>query len=334
MINIEQIAKLAGVSKTTVSRVLNNKSEVRPETRDKVIEVIKKCDYIPNVFAKAISQKESRILALLIPYEVDYIFSNSFYEEVLRGVSTEVNTNGYYLLICYSINNNFEDLVRQRLVDGFIVISPTGTDKHEIDLLKKNKIAFVTTSQILEAEEKDYVYVDIDNFYGASLAVEHLVSLGHRKIGLILNGPKSLASSQMRLKGYRAVLEKYDLPFQDKYVTTGNTSIDSGYQNMITLLQNDISAVFVANDMMAVGAIQAIKDNNKRIPEDISVVGFDDIPLTRIMDPPLTTVRQPAFEKGVVAAQLLLSYIKSKKKPASEKLSVELVVRKSTGIHK
>ncbi len=329
IINIEEIAKLAGVSKTTVSRVLNNKPEVSLETREKVLKVIDKHNYQPNIFAKAISQKESRILALLIPYEADYIFSNSFYEEVLRGVSTEVNNNGYYLLLCYTIDNSFENLVRQKLVDGFILISPSGTDKYIMNMLKMNEIPFVTTSQV--PGEEDYVYVDIDNFYGASLAVEHLVSLGHRKIGLILNGPESLASSQKRLEGYRSILEKYKIPYQDNLVRIGNTSLKSGYQKMLSLMESELTAVFVANDMMAVGTIQAIKDNHKRIPDDISVVGFDDIPLTRIIDPPLTTVRQPAFEKGVVATKLLLSFIKDKEKPVSEKLDVELIIRKSTG---
>ncbi len=329
VINIEEIAKLAGVSKTTVSRVLNNKPEVRPRTRDKVLKVIDKYDYQPNIFAKAISQKESKILALLIPYEADYIFSNSFYEEVLRGVSTEVNNNGYYLLLCYTIDNSYENLIKQKLVDGFILISPGRTDKYIINLLNKREIPFVATSQV--PGEEDYVFVDIDNFYGASLAVEHLVSLGHKKIGLILNGPETLASSQKRLDGYRQVLNKHKIPYQDDLVKIGNTSINSGYQNMVSLLKRNLTAVFVANDMMAIGAAQAIKDNHKQIPEDISIVGFDDIPLTRVIDPPLTTVRQPAFDKGVVATKLLISYLKEKEKPESQNLDVELIIRKSTG---
>ncbi len=327
--NIDEIAKLAGVSKTTVSRVLNDKPDVHEETREKIKKIIAEYDYQPNVFAKAISQKESKILGLVIPYEADYIFSNFFYEEMLKGISTEVNNNGYYLLFCYTIDDNFKRLVKQHIVDGFILISPGRTDKYIIDLLNSNNIPFIATSKI--PGEKNYTYVDVDNFYGASLATEHLISLGHKNIGFIINGPETLASSTDRLEGYKYVLAKYNIDYNENLIKMGNTSISSGYHEMEKILKEAPSAVFVANDMMAIGAIKAIKKYNMEIPGDISVVGFDDIPLTEIIAPSLTTIRQPAFEKGRIATELLLKYIKSGDKPRSQELDVKLIKRESTG---
>lgn len=327
--NIDEIAKLANVSKTTVSRVLNNKPDVHEKTRKKIQEIIAKYDYEPNVFAKAISKKESRILGLVIPYKADYIFSNFFYEEMLKGISTEVNNKGYYLLFCYTIDDSFIKLVKQKIVDGFILISPGRTDKYLLELLNRNNIPFVATSKI--PGESNYTYVDVDNFYGAKMATEHLISLGHKKIGFIINGPESLASSTDRLEGYKYVLAKNDIEYNEDLVKMGNTSINSGFKEMEKLLPEKPSAVFVANDMMAIGAMKAIKKHNMKIPDDISVVGFDDIALTEIIDPPLTTIRQPSFKKGVEATTLLIKYINEGKKPEAEELKLKLITRESSG---
>jgi DNA-binding LacI/PurR family transcriptional regulator len=328
IINIAEIAKLIGVSKTTVSRVINNKSEVKKETRDKILQAIEKYNYQPNIFAKAINKKETKILAIVIPYEVNHIFFNSYFEEVLRGISTQANSQGYFILLCYTHEKGFENLIEQRLVDGFILISPGTTDRYIIKLLDKNKSPFIATSKIIG--EKDLTFVDVNNFYGATLAVEYLVTLGHRKIGLILNNP-TLASNQDRLDGYKAVLANYALTYDDQLVKQGNNSINSGYKNMLELFKFNPTAIFVASDMMAIGAIRAIKERNLRIPDDISIIGFDDIPFVELIEPPLTTIRQPAFEKGVTATKLLLRQIQMKEKPESVILNLELIIRKSTG---
>lgn len=326
---IEEIAKIAGVSKTTVSRVINNKPDVNPETRELIKGLISKYDFQPNAFAKAISLKKSNNIGLIIPYEAEYIFSNPFYVEVMRGVSTEVNRRGYYLVICYPHDHNYVDIYKQKRIDGFILMSPGSFHKNIIQSLFEVKAPFVATAKI--TGEKDMISVDVDNYYGATLAVEHLISLGHRRIGFV--GKPSLTSSQDRLSGYKDVLRKYNIPYDERLVQIPETSsVKSGYIAMNEMLNSEVkpTAVFLANDVMAVGAVNAVRENGKSVPEDISIVGFDDIPMAGFVNPPLTTIRQPAFEKGVRAAKMLIQYLERKQKPKSVNLGVELVVRKST----
>lgn len=327
-ITIDEIARLAGVSKTTVSRVLNNKPDVKPETRELILNFISKYGYQPNAFAQAISLQKSQTVGLIIPYNADYIFSNPFYSEVIRGVSTETTRRGYHLLLCYTHEENYVDIYKQRRVEGFIIISPGSIHKEIIRKLSQIEAPFVTTSQI--SGEDGLNYVDIDNFYGASLAIEHLISLGHQKIGFIC-GQEYLTSSQDRMSGYVSALTKNNLPFQDSLVKRGDGSIESGYQKMFELIDQDVTAVFVSCDIMAMGAVKAIKEKNLKIPYDISVVGFDDIPLAQIIEPPLTTIKQPAYEKGESAASMLIDLVEGKEAIGNKILPVDIIVRKSTG---
>jgi DNA-binding LacI/PurR family transcriptional regulator len=326
---IGEIAELAGVSKTTVSRVINNKPDVNPETRENILELIAKYNFQPNVFAKAISSQKSNNIGLIIPYTVDYIFSNQFYVDVLRGISTEIENSNYYLLICYVHEANYVDIFRQKRVDGFVLMSPASLHRDIIRELQCAEAPFVSTAKLLD--EEAMVYVDVDNVRGASLAVEHLISLGHEKIAFV--GKPALTSSQDRLTGYRQVLEKHGIAYQEDFVrVTASSSVKAGYEVMADLLQmdNPPTAVFLANDVMAMGAIKASQDLNLRVPEDISIVGFDDVPLAQYTTPALTTVRQPAFEKGVEATRLLLQFLENGIVPVSRTLDVELIVRNST----
>lgn len=328
-ITIGEIANLAGVSKTTVSRVLNKKPDVDPATREKILAIIDEYNFQPNAFAKAISLQNNRYIGLLVPHKVEYIFSNAFYTEVMRGVSTEVDARGYYLLICYAHEVNYLDIYNQNRVEGFVLLSPGSYHKGIIESLKAEKVPFVSTAKVTNEE---MVYVDIDNFHGGALMMEHLVSLGHRRIAYI--GKPSLISSIERRDSHKAILEKYALPYDLSLVlVSNNSSIKDGYENTQQLLQLPIppTAIFLANDIMAVGAIKAIQQAGLRVPEDISVAGFDDIPLASYSNPPLTTVRQPAYEKGVAATRLLIQIIEKQETPCCELLDVELVVRGSTG---
>lgn len=326
---IEEIAKLAGVSKTTVSRVINNKPDVNPDTRKRILGLIEQYDFQPNAFAKAISLQKSHNIGLIIPHEAEYIFSNQFYVEVMRGVSTEVNKRGYYLLICYPHDHNYVDIYKQKRVDGFILMSPGSFHKNIIESLNEANAPFVATAKI--PGEKRMVYVDVDNYYGATLVIEHLISLGHRKIGFI--GKPTLASSQDRMSGYKDTLEKHGITYDESLVRISeNSSIKGGFDAMSQLLknQNRPTSVFCTNDLMALGAINSVKQNGLSVPEDISIAGFDDIPLAEYINPPLTTVRQPAYEKGIRATKMLIQYLEKKTKPKSVNLDVELVIRKST----
>jgi LacI family transcriptional regulator len=328
-VTIDEIARLAGVSKTTVSRVMNNKPDVSPQTKETVLDLIAKYDFRPNAFAKAISLKKSHSIGLIIPHEATYIFSNPFYVEVMRGVSTEVDKLGYFLFICYPHDQNYVDFYKQKRADGFVLMSPGSFHKNIIRSLFDAGAPFVSTSIV--SGEKDMVYVDVNNFDGAVSAMEYLISLGHRRIGFI--GKPTLTSSIDRLKGYQAVLARHNIPFDENLVRIAEIgSIAGGCSVMNDLLKNKNipTAVFLVNDMLAIGAIKAANDNGYSVPKDISIIGFDDVPLAECISPSLTTVHQPAYEKGVKAARLLIQYLEKKKVPKSQILDTQLIIRDST----
>jgi len=326
-ITINEIARQAGVSKTTVSRVLNNKPDVKPETRAMIMNLISQNGYQPNAFAKAISSRNSQTIGLIIPYDANYIFSNSFYFEVIRGVSIETTSRGYHLLFCYSNQENCVNIYKQKRVEGFIIISPGSIHKELIHNLIQLKVPFVATSRVLG--ENQPRFIDVDNFTGATLATEHLISLGHEKIGFMC-GPDYLAASEVRMEGFLTTLKKYNLPVRDSLIRRGDGTSESGYEQMQLLLKEDLTAVFVYCDSMALGAVKAIKDRNLRIPSDISVVGFDDIPMAQFLEPSLTTIRQPSYEKGVGAASMLIDLVEGKEVPENKILPANIVVRNST----
>jgi LacI family transcriptional regulator len=328
-LTITELAQMAGVSKTTVSRVINNKPDVDPETRKRIHSLIDEYGFQPNAFAKAISLQKSRHIGLIIPHDAAYVFSNPFYTEVMRGVSTEIDRQGYYLVVCYAHEVNYLDIYRQKRVEGFVLLSPGSFHKHIIDSLNAEQVPFVSTAKI--SDEPHMTYVDVDNNYGATLVMEHLVSLGHRKIAYI--GKPTLQSSQDRLNGYRSVMQKYGFDCDDCWtMITDTSSIQTGYDSTVRLLsgQRAPTAIFLANDVMAFGAMKAIQECGLKVPEDVSVVGFDDIPLAGYVTPPLTTVRQPSYDKGVQAASILIQCLETGKTPESVIMGVELVVRNST----
>jgi DNA-binding LacI/PurR family transcriptional regulator len=327
---IGEIARLAGVSKTTVSRVLNEKPDVDPATREKILGLIAEYGFQPNAFAKAISQQKSLHVGLLIPHKAEYVFSNPFYTDVMHGVSTQVDRCGYYLLMCYAHESNYLDIYRQKRVDGFVLLSPGYFHQNIIDSLNKENVPFVSTAKI--SDEENMVFVDVDNFKGGAQVTEHLIGLGHRNIAYI--GKPTLTSSLERMQGYRSVLEAHGLQYSDQHILVPETSsIESGHDSTIALLQGPDAptAIFLANDVMAIGAINAVHELGMRVPDDVSIVGFDDIPLARYVNPPLTTVRQPTYEKGSEAARLLIEMLETNLQPQSKVLDVEMVVRASTG---
>lgn len=329
-LTIDQIAELAGVSRTTVSRVLNNRPDVNRATRQRVLAVIEEHNYQPSAYAKAFSLQKSHNIGLVIPYEADYIFLNPFFVEVLRGISSTVDQAGYSLLISYTHGEDPVVAYRRKKVDGFVVLSPGSLHHGLIGAMTAAGTPFVSTSRL--ADEEQMVYVDVDNRRGGELAIEHLLGLGHRRVAYV--GKPSLTSSQDRLDGARRAARSHGFEMDpDLILEADGSSERHGYDAVRRLLQqpNPPTAVFLANDIMAIGAIQAIEERNLDVPQDISIVGFDDVPMAQFSSPPLTTIRQPAFEKGARAAQLLLQCLKDEEcTPQSVVLDVELIVRKST----
>jgi DNA-binding LacI/PurR family transcriptional regulator len=195
--------------------------------------------------------------------------------------------------------------------------------------LNTAQVPFVSTAKI--SDEESMTYVDVNNYQGGCLVMEHLLSLGHKKVAFV--GKPTLQSSLDRLNGYKTTLENHGLSWDPEHILITNTSsFESGHDYTMRLIQgkNKPTAIFFANDVMAIGAIHAINECGLRVPEDISVVGFDDIAMAKYVTPPLTTVRQPAFEKGVHAARLLIQCLEKELAPQSKILDVELIVRGST----
>ncbi len=329
-ITIEDIAKMAGVSKTTVSRVINNKPDVHPRTRQRINDLIEEYKFCPNLFATGKTSHKINHIGLIVPYTTSSILSNQFYVGVFQGILDEVERRDHYLLFCYVHQTNYREIYEQKRVEGFILLSPAALHQSIIRELQSADIPFVCTAKIVDQPELPYI--DIDNINGAELAVTHLISLGHRKIAFA--GKPALTSNHDRLVGYKQTLAKNNIPVIDEYIQTVEvSSIDTGYTMMMNLLdlEDPPTAVFSTCDVMAFGAIKAIHERGLKVPEDISIIGFDDIPLSRNMSPALTTVRQPAVEKGSIAAGQLIDYLVNGKEMATKILDVKLIVRDSTG---
>lgn len=329
-LTISDIAKKSQVSRTTVSRVLNNKPDVKPETRKRVLDIIEKYNYQPSVLAKGNITKRSYTLGLVVPYDFYSEFINPFSSEVIKGVCTEADLHGYYVLICRSTKG--EDCIamyNEKRVEGFIILNPDTRNIQLYEKLNSAGVPYVVTQKIACSIPTNYV--DVDNVHGAEMAVEHLTLLGHRKIAIV-TGPDFLEVHKDRILGYKNILEKKGIPFNAQYVVSTDTSIEGGYNGTMKLLsRGDIpTAIFVAGDIQAIGAIRAIKDCNLSVPEDISVIGFDDIYLSKYMDPPLTTVKQQISKKGTDACRMLIDYIEGSGVIGHEILMPELVIRSST----
>ena len=320
---IDEIARQLGVSKTTVSRVINNKPDVSPETRKRIQDLIDSHGYQPNANAIAINQQKSCNIGLIIPFAADYIFANPFYVEVMRGVSTELDKKGYYLVLCYPHEQNYLDIFTQKRVDGFILLSPSITLHSLIDILIEKQVPFVSTARV--SGHDNVPFVDVDNYLGGISAVEHLVSLGHREIAYI--GKKGIASSSDRYQGYRDTLKRHRIPENEDLVFSADSSnLASGYETAKHMISKGHipTAIFAASDLMAIGVMRAFLEIGMKVPDDISIIGFDNISISQYSYPALSTITQPAFEKGVIAADMLVNYLHTKAKPESIMLPTEL----------
>jgi LacI family transcriptional regulator len=329
-LTIKDIARMSNVSCTTVSRVLNNKPDVNPETREIILNIIKENEYYPSVLAKGIITKRNYTLGLVIPYDISSIFINPFHSEVIRGVMSQADARGYHLLInSYMRNSDIVSIYHEKRVEGLIVLSPNANDIELFDKLERLKIPYVATAKTPNSKHSNYV--DVDNVIGADTAVSYLIALGHKKISMI-TGPKYLVSHNDRIEGYKQALEKHGLSFDNSYLKFGDNSIESGYSCTAQLLNSNDppTAIFVAGDIMAIGAIQAIRNRGMNVPEDISILGFDDITFAEYLDPPLTTIRQPANQKGAEAFKMLVDFLENGTPIRKQILPVELIVRSST----
>ncbi|RAK18255.1 LacI family transcriptional regulator [Anoxybacillus vitaminiphilus] len=306
MVTISDVAKLANVSTATVSRVLSNSGNVKKETTEKVLEAIQKLNYQPNILARQLRKLETKTILVVVPD-----ITNTFFSKVLRGIEHVAIENDYEVLLGDTGNNvererGYLDILRQKKADGMILL----TARLESHLLEEIAGEFPVVLACEYLEGSTIPTVSIDNISSARKATEYLINLGHRRIGFI-SGPLNVILSRDRLKGFRQAMAQHNIPIESFLVQEGDFSFESGYNMMMKFLALDQppTAVFAANDEMAIGAIKAIKSKGLHVPDDISVVGFDDIKFSSIYEPALTTISQPMFEIGKKAMELLIKLI-------------------------
>ncbi|OWZ83028.1 LacI family DNA-binding transcriptional regulator [Natranaerobius trueperi] len=331
MTTIKDIASRVGVSITAVSQVLNNKEVgIKKETKEKILETARELDYKPNYLARGLITKRTKTIGLIIPD-----ITNPFFPQIVRAIEDTANKMGYNMILCNTDDNLdkeqlYLDILKEKCVDGIIFTSSTeSTLKHE-DLLSKIKSPLVLLDRGITGDIRiPKVYTH--GYNGLLLGVNYLVEKDHKKIGFI-SGPETSVTAKERLKGYRSSVEENGLETKSEWIYYGDYKVETGEKAVKELLNRDpeITAIISANDLMAVGAMREIKNHGLRVPEDISVIGFDNIQISRFVDPALTTIAQPSYRMGELATELLINQIEDKEIPKKEhELEPKLIVRDS-----
>ena len=306
---LEMVAAHAGVSRATVSRVVNGSPTVAPEIADSVNRAIAELNYVPNRAARMLASRRTQVIALIVPESSAKIFADPFFAQLVQGVALQLANTEYMLNMLIESEANSEKTRRYLLggnVDGALVVSHHTGDHSYAQL--SGTLPVVYGGRPLLPEERDTYFVDVDNRGGAASATEHLVETGRRRIATIA-GPLDMPPGLDRLDGWRSVLHAHNL--DDSLVAEGDFTVPSGAAAMRQLLALDpsLDAVFAANDQMAVGAYQALAQAGRSVPGDVAVIGFDDNSFAETATPTLTTVRQPAVGMGQAMTELLVQII-------------------------
>jgi LacI family transcriptional regulator len=331
VVTIRDVAQKAGVSTTTVSHVINQSRFVSPAASRRVRRAMKVLNYQPNAVARSLRRKDTHTLGLVLPDS-----SNPFFAEVARGIEDFAFAQNYTVLFGSSDGDLKKESAYLRVfvekqVDGIIFVAAGESAGHLRQLLEA-KLPLVVVDREFKNVVADYVVAD--NRSGGFQATEHLIQLGHRVIACIA-GPSTVTPSAERVTGYRDALKAHAIAFASDLVQRGDFSATSGFnaaQLFLASPDKRPTAIFACNDLMALGALGAIYKAGLRVPDDVSLVGYDDIALASYSSPPLTTIQQPKSEMGRLAAQILLERIKSEKgaKPQRHLLPTTLIVRQST----
>lgn len=327
------VASAAGVSRTTVSFVLNGRTDVKipVETRNRVLAAAEHLGYHPHAPARQLAGGRSNILALVLRQTPEQVAGDAILAETLRGFAAAARSGGFRVMVeplpPSGPESTYASLLRAQHADGLVISGPR-IDDPSLRELVRDGFPIVLQGTLADV---DVASVDVDNVAGARRAVEHLVSIGHRRIACITNAPLVYTAARDRLDGYLDALRSAGIDADPALIAEAGFDAPSGHAAMNRLLAGPaFDAVFVASDVVALGAIGALREVGRRVPDDVSVVGFDDIPLAAYFDPPLTTVRLPAFELGQAAGRALLERIAGKAVPARTLLPTELILRAST----
>lgn len=333
-LTLEEIGKLAEVSRATVSRVIHNHPNIKPDVRARVQKVIDETGYKPNLIARSLVSQRSNIIGLVVPSDVQKVFTDPYYPSLLQGIARACNENDLTFSLFLFHSKEEEDRILKStmatgMVDG-LIITVDYKDVEIIDQFKAKGMPFVTIGR---PEHDDNVsYVDVDNIRGSYMATEHLIQLGYDSIATIASHQNT--AGEDRLIGYQKALADHHIAYDENLVAYGDFSPDSGYLAMLKLLPQRPRAVFVASDTMALEAIQAIQDAGLRVPDDIALIGFDDLSPAMRATPPLTTIYQPIHDVCQRAVEKLIDISHNDdSKHEHIVLPTALVVRESCGAH-
>jgi LacI family transcriptional regulator len=329
------VAEKVGVSRTTVSLVLNDVRgiQISPETRQKVLDTAAELKYVPNAAAQALASRRTKAIGLVLTRSQHHIATDAFLPSIISGLLTIAKKQNIRILIDWVEMDHLEsayfELAHTKRIDGMILSTPRLNDTG-LKALESVDIPTVLMGSITGLHLPS---VDVNNTRAAEKATAYLIGLGHKNIACITNAQPEYASAPERLNGYKNALSKDQLPVNDSLIRYGDFDPESGYKCMKSIMQakNPFTAVFVASDNVAIGAKSALREANLRIPNDISIVGFDDIPWAKFSDPPLTTIQLPAESLAESACTLLLNLIEDKEQNKQQQiiLDTELIVRKS-----
>lgn len=328
-VTIIDVAKEAGVSYSTVSRVVNNKSYVKPDTREKVLQAMTRLGYQANLQARSLAGGRSNVIGLLV---VD--LTTQYMGEIMRGIDGVLAANQYELML-YTTHRRktkesaYVNMMARGLADGLLIILPREPEAY-LESLRQREFPYVLIDQ-LGIDDRDASVV-CANYQGGYEATKHLIDLGHKRIAII-TGWMDMISAQHRLDGYRAALTDHNIPSDESLIVKGDFTQSCGFigTNQLLDLPEPPTAIFASNDVSAMGVMNAVQTHNLKVPEDISIVGFDDIPMAPILSPQLTTVRQPLTDMGKLATELLLDLIhKPEDAQTGIVLPTQLIIREST----
>ncbi|MNM87278.1 HTH-type transcriptional regulator MalR [compost metagenome] len=313
-VTIKDVAKKAGVSPSTVSRVLSNHPRISAETSRKVREIMEQLGYHPNIMAKSLVSKTTNSICIMLPKSAEELFSNFFFMELIRGIVTQATRLGYDVLISSGANEKEEveavsRLLNGRRVDG-VVLLYSRKDDPVIDFLQENGHHFV----LIGRSEKypDTLSVDNDNVQASYDATKHLISLGHERIGFV-SGPPDLIFSKDRLKGYMDALNDAGLEMRPEWIVEGEFLQDSGYRAMSFFmnLPERPTAIVLIDDVVSFGVLRSLHELKFKVPEDLCLVSFNNIPLSELSTPPLSSMDIGIYNLGYTASQLLIQSIEN-----------------------
>ncbi|WP_096439888.1 LacI family DNA-binding transcriptional regulator [Alteribacter populi] len=333
MATIKDIAKAAGVSVTTVSRALNGYDDVNEKTRNRIKSIADELKYSPNAVARSLVMSKTKTIGLLVSELNRSGAKDMFTFEVMCGINDSSSDEGYDLIL-FSTNSvkqqskSYSQLCRERQVEG-VIMQGVKTDDPYLEEVIESNIPCVLID--VELEGDNVGYVTTDNVFGAQMAIKHLINLGHKHIAMI-NGHDQALVSQRRLSGYLKELDEASIPFREEYVLNGEFLEPKAETVAYEFLQKnpEVTAIFCASDLMALGAMRAAQRLGKRIPNDLSIVGFDDITLAQYANPQLTTIAQDKYQMGYEAARLLTAMLHKKTLQRKMILDNQLIVRGST----